>query len=124
MNERGVLRGFDECRGGTQAVRLEDFRHLGDRQSLGERERDDERVAARDLVDHLQRRHRVIEAIFTGLQPPSLAAQPQRQPVGLQIADDTARDQALADGKAARAGRDLHELLRALVPAVRLLRAQ
>ena len=52
MNERGVLRGFDECRGRTQPVRLEDSRHLGDRQSLGERERDDEHVAARDLVDH------------------------------------------------------------------------
>ena len=81
-NQRRVLRGCDERRRGAEAVRLENLRHLGDRQPLGKRDADDVDVAAGDLVDDLERRHRPIEPVLAGLQLAALAAQVQRGPIG------------------------------------------
>ena len=123
-NQRGVLGRAEERGDRPQAMRLENLRHLGHRQPLGECEAQHERIAARDLVDHVERSHGAIEAIFPRFQMPPLPAQPEGEPVCLKIANDAVRDEAFADGAAARTGRNLHELLSGRIPAVRLLRAQ
>ena len=75
-DESAVVGRFDERGGRAQPVRFENLRHLGDRQAFGEGEGHDEGVAARDLVDHFERRHGAIEPIFPCLQPPPLSAEP------------------------------------------------
>ena len=76
VNERRFLRRADErgCR--SHPVRLEDLRHLSDRQPLGKGDVDDVDLAARDLVDHLEGRHRAIESVLAGLQMAALSADP------------------------------------------------
>ena len=121
-NQGGVPGGGDEVRAAAAAVALVDLRHLLDRQSFGERDRTEEHVAARELVDHFTGAHRLIEAIFTGLQAPRLAAPRQRRAKADAVADHTALGQATADQRRSGAWRNLDELLVAFVALVGLLR--
>ena len=100
MHERAILRGLDKRGRRADAVRLEDLRHLGDRQPFRKRDVDHIHVAARDLVDHLERRHRAVEPVIAGLEMPSLSAQIERRAKRRHIADHAGRDEALPDGRA------------------------
>ena len=62
-------------------------------------------VAARDLVNRLERRHLLVEAGIAGLEAPRVAAHPEREPIRHPIANHTRVDQPIADRQAARAGR-------------------
>ena len=102
-------------------MRLEYFGHLGDRQPFGERNRDRVHFSARDLPEHVPSRHRAIETIFARLQPTRLAARPERETIRDLIANDSFREQGVADRSRACARGDIDELLAPLVSTERFI---
>ena len=119
-NRRRISRRFEKGRGLAESVRLEQLRHLEHRQAFAKGDVNDVHVAARDLVDDFRRRHRTIEAVLAGLQMPPFTGQPQRRSEREQIVNDACVHQPLADRAASGALRDVDELFRARVGAVRL----
>ena len=72
---RSTLRAaLTKSRARAEAVRLEQLRHLRDRQPFGKCDPPRVDVAARELVDDVERRHRAIEAVLAGLELASLPA--------------------------------------------------
>ena len=80
-------------------------------------------VAACDLVGHLARRHRAIEAVLAGLQPASRAGHPQGEAEAVDVVHDAGIGETLTDGDGAGPLRDLDELLRRVVALERTVDA-
>ncbi len=109
-NERRVLRGVDERGGGAKAVRLEDLRHLGDRQPFGKR----------DVHRRTRRRARSCRAPLpassarrTGTRPLSgggTARSTRARRDTSPVTDEAGGDEPIADRAGAGAGRDVDEL--------------
>ena len=96
-NRRRILCGRLEIRGATQLGVFVRLCHLTQREALAKRDEPEKNVATCDLVHHVKGRHRAIEAILTGFQFPSAAAEKQSRAKGQRIADDTRRDETFAD---------------------------
>src|SRR5262249_18587707 len=101
VHERSLLRRGSERRRRAETVRLGDPRHLRNAQPFRKRDVDHENVAARDLVDHLEWRHRAAEAVIARLEVTPLSAEPERGTERGEIADDAGVHQALYDRAAA-----------------------
>ena len=121
--EGRVPGGVTNAGGGPEAVRLEDPRHLGNRQPFGKCHVDDVHVAAGNLVDDFERRHRAVETVLACLQTPAFAAHPERDAKRRDIANDAGGHQSIADRAAARALRNVDELFGRFVASIRLIDA-
>ena len=96
-DQRRAIARLNERRRRAKALRLEDPGHLRDRQPLRERDRPQVHLTADELVNHLDRRERLIETVFAGLQVPIAAALPEGEPEGPPILDDPRVNEALGD---------------------------
>ena len=123
-DDRRVAGRLDKRRRGPKAARLENLRHVGNRQPLRKSHVDDVHIAPSELADDIDRRHRLVESIFARLEVPGLPAHPQRDAVGELIADHAGRDQPIADRFRTDTLGNLDELFRSDIAAIRFPSAQ
>ena len=104
-------------------MRFVQLRHLLDGQPFGEGEPLRVDLAADEHLHHVERRHRVIEAILARLQIASLRRPPERDAEQARVADDVRVGKRAADFAARRALTNDDELFGGVVAFVGLMDA-